>query len=324
MLFRSDHYLLGMGLGMTQDGQSFMSAQSTLSPDMNLEGLATDMQRTCSSISMASNKSESKSEQRCREARMRAIEAAQANKIAPKPEDKSDEVETIQDAVKECVKPVSSGYQRARHPRVTCPLCPEPIEFRGEHELQRHKNLKHNGLVKKWICKVPDLEGFADLTQPIIPLGQCQNCVHEKEYGADYNAAAHLRRKHFKPKDPQNKNARLHAVEKRGGKAGGDWPPMDELRHWLGEKYVHKTEATGPKPKNNSAENVDLEPEVPLTMPFDASSASMNTLAEYGPFGQDPSAWIMMSASDPFPSQPIEDSFSSVHPDIFNGITATL
>jgi hypothetical protein len=43
----------------------------------------------------------------------------------------------------------------------------------------------------------------------------------QKQYGAYYNAAAHLRRAHFSPH--------------RGGKASGDWPPMSVLKDWMRE-----------------------------------------------------------------------------------------
>ena len=60
-----------------------------------------------------------------------------------------------------------------------------------------------------------------------------------KEYGAYYNAAAHLRRAHFKPKTPKGRSKGLkEAEEKRGGKGGGDWPSMAELKPWMKEVEV--------------------------------------------------------------------------------------
>ncbi|KAM0353733.1 hypothetical protein ACHAP4_007985 [Fusarium culmorum] len=49
----------------------------------------------------------------------------------------------------------------------------------------------------------------------------CKACLAQKRYGAYYNAAAHLRRAHFRP----------HRV----GKASGDWPSMSVLKDWMRE-----------------------------------------------------------------------------------------
>lgn len=128
------------------------------------------------------------------------------------------------------------AYQRPKHERVFCKLCDEhPDGFRGEHELRRHCDRQHKRMVKKWVCIEPPSGQASE--KPVLPLSKCKACTtQKKKYGAYYNAAAHLRRAHFKPKSKgRNKNSKVEDSQKRGGKAGGDWPPMSELKNWFKE-----------------------------------------------------------------------------------------
>jgi len=87
---------------------------------------------------------------------------------------------------------------------------------------------------KKWICRDPSLVSIPHSETPTKPLSECKSCVTKKQYGAYYNAAAHLRRVHFKTKKkPTRRNE-----ENRSGKGGGDWPPMSELKLWMEEVTV--------------------------------------------------------------------------------------
>jgi hypothetical protein len=126
-----------------------------------------------------------------------------------------------------------STYPKLRPERVYCNQCENhPDGFRGEHELRRHQDREHKVLIKKWIC----VEPIGNHPQPQLPLSQCKACsVQKKRYGAYYNAAAHLRRTHFKPKAKGARKSSKVDGDKRGGKAGDDWPPMSELKHWMKE-----------------------------------------------------------------------------------------
>lgn len=129
-------------------------------------------------------------------------------------------------------------YQRPKHDRVYCDQCNEcPEGFRGAHELGRHRDRQHKDQVKKWMCVEP--LGDVD-TMPVNPLSGCKSCSQKKKYGAYYNAAAHLRRAHFKPKTRgRNKSTKTdEKSEKRGGKGGGTWPPMSVLKLWM--KDIHE------------------------------------------------------------------------------------
>lgn len=132
-------------------------------------------------------------------------------------------------------------YQRPKHDRVFCEHCTEyPDGFRGPHELGRHHDRTHKDLVKKWVCVEPVDGAINSQYRPVNPMSRCKACsTHKKKYGAYYNAAAHLRRAHFVPKPRgRSKSTKVDdKSEKRGGKGGGDWPPMAELKRWMKEVY---------------------------------------------------------------------------------------
>lgn len=139
-----------------------------------------------------------------------------------------------------------------RKNRKLCPFCHDnPTGFHGLHELQRHIDRHHSSRRKVWICK----EKFADGTF----LANCKACRNkvsslmvidpptdtvQKTYGANYNAAAHLRRAHFNP--PKNKRGgRGKKSENRGGMGGGNKPSMDELKHWMYEEWEDDINKSG-------------------------------------------------------------------------------
>ena len=140
-------------------------------------------------------------------------------------------------------------YQRPKHDRVCCKQCDDyPDGFRGEHELRRHQDRQHKKLVKKYVCTTPPAatcETAQPIAKPAVSLSKCKACQHKKQYNAYYNAAAHLRRAHFRPKAKgrSKSSGKLEEAQKRGGKGGGNWPTMEELKPWMVEIEVLVTDS---------------------------------------------------------------------------------
>ncbi|KAF5020134.1 hypothetical protein F66182_7845 [Fusarium sp. NRRL 66182] len=267
--YTSEHDLFGLGANLSPTGaQQYVNSNGNpllASPE------STDMERSCSNTSMSSVRSNASNlERRAKEARERVLQSAKTIHLAPKPKEELARIEANSTIANKEVKiPVNkSSYQRPKHPKVYCTQCTEhPDGFRGDHELRRHVNAKHEGVVKKFVCRDPATVGIESNVKAVNPLSKCKACISGKEYGAYYNAAAHLRRTHFKPKTPRGKKG-AHADEKRGGKGGGDWPPMSELKAWFVEKKVKVDVNDSPMPEQDESDDMaDAEMDAPSIPP---------------------------------------------------------
>jgi hypothetical protein len=182
-----------------------------------------------------------------------------------------------------------SPYQRPSHPRVSCTLCDvKPEGFRGVHELSRHMSAKHSATTVKYVCRDPASVGISSKYTPPVPLSDCKSCQKGKQYNAYYNAGAHLRRWHFLPKT--NGKGKRAPVEKRGGMAGGSWPPMSELKNWFQKVTIsNQAESFTADDEDDEAE-VDAEgleeyrDAIPVEMmdvsPMNSSLASFDVCAD--------------------------------------------
>lgn len=121
-----------------------------------------------------------------------------------------------------------ASIQRPPRQKTYCTMCnDQPDGFHGEHELRRHIERVHAAVRKVWVC--------VDNSIKKDFLANCKACRNGKRYGANYNAAAHLRRTHFNP-CPRGRGGRGKDSEKRGGKGGGTEPSMDFLKNWMVQK----------------------------------------------------------------------------------------
>jgi hypothetical protein len=114
-----------------------------------------------------------------------------------------------------------------------------------------------------WICR--------DVSECGTWLSNCKACRSQKTYGANYNAAAHLRRAHFNP-CKNKRGGRGKKSEGRGGMGGGNDPPMDVLKNWMYEVYEHNV--------NGMQQDVNTEEET-STVPMAELANFMPAEAEF-------------------------------------------
>ncbi len=228
---------------------SVSQSQSSFPEDISYVSLSSSlgMERSPSVESESSSSSSSSQSQSRMSRRVQEQNAlSKARRLAPKMQrnDSSSSGEMPAPKFVDVTADDGTVRTKAEIPRTTrpqtqrkttfCTMCDDHSQgFHGDHELRRHIERHHASSRKVWICKDNSTNGDA---QPAIPLVNCKACRNRKTYGANYNAAAHLRRAHFYP-CKNKRGGRGKVSENRGGMGGGELPPMEELKNWMFEQW---------------------------------------------------------------------------------------
>ncbi|KAL8898548.1 MAG: hypothetical protein Q9207_006645 [Kuettlingeria erythrocarpa] len=104
----------------------------------------------------------------------------------------------------------------------------------------------HGQVQIRWKC--------VDISDDGKFLASCKACKSGKLYGAYYNAAAHLRRAHFKPKVRERGKSQLFEIT--SGQATGTQVPMETLKMWMQEVEVrHDMEEDEPDAETDTQDD---------------------------------------------------------------------
>ncbi|KAM3499966.1 hypothetical protein MY10362_006826 [Beauveria mimosiformis] len=140
-----------------------------------------------------------------------------------------------------------AGKGRKKEEKRKCEICQK--ELSGDHEYVRHFKLVHEPEGWRWEVIDPRSKGLRPLFHIPFDISDCKNCQLRKLYGINYNAAAHIRRVHFKS-TPNSKKGH------RGGSSGGAWPEIRYLEcYYMKLVHIRQISQNTVKPK----EGIDYE-----------------------------------------------------------------
>ncbi|KAM3511283.1 hypothetical protein MY11210_005084 [Beauveria gryllotalpidicola] len=140
-----------------------------------------------------------------------------------------------------------AGKGRKKEEKRKCEICEK--ELSGDHEYVRHFKLVHEPEGWRWEVIDPRSKGLRPLFHIPFDISDCKNCQLRKLYGINYNAAAHIRRVHFKSTPNSRKGH-------RGGSSGGAWPEIRYLEcYYMKLVHIRQISQNTVKPK----EGIDYE-----------------------------------------------------------------
>jgi hypothetical protein len=273
---------------VSQSQSLFLNTQSYVPSHSHMEMKRSPSQESESSLSSSSSQgSQSRMSRRVHEQNAQS----KVRPLAPKTEShvNSPSAEAKMPKIVEVKSDDGTVRHKAEIPRTTrqhpprkntfCIMCSDhPQGFHGDHELRRHIERHHTTYRKVWICKDNSESGGP---RPAVPLVNCKACRNHKTYGANYNAAAHLRRAHFYP-CKNKRGGRGKVSEHRGGMGGGEEPPMEELKNWMFEQV--EVNVAGNLPPSTAPQLSQLDTDMITDYsPFDETATYNNLVINLSP-----------------------------------------